>query len=197
MITNADVEVQREDWKRRGYNNDQINELTKSFLKRHSEQSQPTANHTHPSSPPNHYDQLKTDQNGKKYSGMRIGAQHNWDYPNGKWDETKIGPCEWEFEFNARKRRHIPAPSGSGAGLGTQYHWYIVADQIVRKVSADEYETLMKGRKFKVGHKRPHWKQFSYKYPEQTGYTESVADYLRRMADLVEQGKVTVPEVKA
>lgn len=142
------------------------------------------------------YDKVKTSKNGKKYSGMSIGAKHHWDYPDGKWNETKIGPQEWKLEFRATKRRNKPAPKGSGAKLGTKYHWCIIADQMSVKKDKDSYQTVMKGRKIKIGHKRPYWRQFSYGYPEQKSYKEKVAEYLRKVADRVEKGEIKAPKVK-
>jgi len=60
----------------------------------------------------------------------------------------------------------------------TRYHWYILADQRVRKVDKDSYETLMEGIKFKLGHKRPYWKGWSYEYPDQMGYRERLIGIL-------------------
>ena len=39
----------------------------------------------------------------------------------------------------------------------------------------------MKGVKFKIGHKRPHWKSFSYAYPEQISYKERVINILEQI----------------
>jgi hypothetical protein len=153
-------------------------------------------NKTHHSIPLRDYDKVKTTQEGEKYTGMSIGARHYWEYPNGKWNETKIGPSEWELEFRAKKRRPIPAPRDSGAKIGTEYHWYIVADQMSIKKDKDSYETIMKGRKFKVGHKRPYWRKFSYEYPEQESYKKKVANYLRKTADLIENGELSLPDIK-
>ena len=36
----------------------------------------------------------------------------------------------------------------------------------------------MKGIKYKVGHKRPQWRTFSYNYPEQNSYKERVIKVL-------------------
>ena len=51
--------------------------------------------------------------------------------------------------------------------MGTQYHWLVVANQRVRKIDADCYDTIMQGMKFKVGYKKPNWQDYSYTYPEQ------------------------------
>lgn len=112
------------------------------------------------------FDQLK-DHNGQKYAGMRVGARHNWDYTEGQWNEQKLAPDLWGFEFDCVKGRHCAAPTGSGAPEGTEYFWYIVADQKARKIDADHYQTMMKGLKLKVAHKRSYWKKFSCEYPGQ------------------------------
>ena len=116
---------------------------------------------------PSYYDRLKTSASGQKYSGMPIGAEHHWLYPDGVWNEQKLGPDRWRFSFHATKRREHSAPVGSGAGVGTQYHWYVLGHQRVKKVDQDSYETFMEGLKYKVGHKRPHWQRWSNEYPEQ------------------------------
>jgi hypothetical protein len=123
------------------------------------------------------YDNLKKFK-GKTYSGMRVGGKHFWDYKNGKWYETKESPNLWKFSFSCVKNRHNSAPPHSGARVGTKYHWYIIADQIAEKLDANSYHTLMKGIKFKIGHKRPYWKQFSYQYPEQRSYKERLIEIL-------------------
>jgi len=48
----------------------------------------------------------------------------------------------------------MDAPDGSGAPTGTEYHWYILAHQNVRKLDANEYITSMKGVKYKLAHRR-------------------------------------------
>ncbi|HEY7317496.1 MAG TPA: hypothetical protein VIE89_07970, partial [Candidatus Binatia bacterium] len=37
---------------------------------------------------------------------------------------------------------------------GTEYHWYILAHQNVRKLDANTYTTAMTGLKYKLAHKR-------------------------------------------
>ena len=113
------------------------------------------------------FNQPKTDAIGRTYTGAKIGFMHHWDYPGGIWDEKKVAPDEWRFRFSCTKQRHKAAPQGSGAGTGTQYHWFIIADQRAVKTTTDDYKTIMVGKKWKMGHKRPYWKNFSYAYPEQ------------------------------
>lgn len=124
--------------------------------------------------------------NGQRYSGMSVGASHLWNYPNGVWEEKKVTPDQWQIKFSSIKCRANPAPVGSGAPLGTGYHWYIMADQCVKKVGTDEYQTLMEGLKFKIGHRRPYWKNWSYTYPEQPTYRQKLIDVLRRTLQQLE-----------
>ncbi len=123
------------------------------------------------------YNSLKT-YNNKIYSGMKIGNSHHWNYKNGKWYETKKTPDRWDFKFNCLKTRISPAPTNTGAAIKTKFHWYIIADQIATKINNNSYMTSMNGVKFKLGHKRPHWKTFSYNYPNQTPYKERIINIL-------------------
>ena len=63
-------------------------------------------------------------------------------------------PDEWTFDFAVKKRRAGKAPKGTGVPVGTEYHWYILAHQNVRKLNANIYSTALSGIKFKVAHKR-------------------------------------------
>jgi len=100
------------------------------------------------------YDAVKEFQ-GRKYTGMRVGGNHSWYYEQGEWEETKVAPDKWRFTYAVNKRRKWDAPDGSGAPTGTEYHWYILAQQNVRKLNANEYTTSMKGVKYKLAHRRP------------------------------------------
>ena len=111
------------------------------------------------------YDDLK-ESGGKVYSGMSIGGEHTWLYSDGLWQERKVSPERWTFTFSSLKKRTRCAPEGSGAPAGTCYHWFILAHQKVRKRDKDTYETFMEGIKFKVAHKRPHWRGWSTDYPD-------------------------------
>jgi hypothetical protein len=91
---------------------------------------------------------------GKKYTGMKIGRGHKWFYDKGEWKETKVAPDRWEITYAVKKRRKGKAPEGSGVPVGTEYHWYILAHQHVRKLDANVYTTAMSGLKFKLAHKR-------------------------------------------
>jgi hypothetical protein len=99
------------------------------------------------------YDDVKFHE-GKQYTGMPIGRSHKWYYDKGEWKETKITPDLWQISFNVTKRRAGHAPEGSGAAVGTEYHWYIMAHQVVRKLNKDDYSTELTGLKFKLSHKR-------------------------------------------
>src|SRR6476661_3756978 len=91
---------------------------------------------------------------GQHYTGMRVGRSHKWYYDQGEWKETKITPDLWEVSYAVTKRRAGKAPEGSGVPVGTEYHWYILAHQNVRKLNANDYTTSMTGLKYKLAHKR-------------------------------------------
>ncbi|KAK9897533.1 hypothetical protein P389DRAFT_142732 [Cystobasidium minutum MCA 4210] len=91
--------------------------------------------------------------NGQIYSGMAIGGSHTWNYQPGVWKETKKEPDLWEIDYKTNKVRNHKAPAGSGAPVGTEYHWYIVAHQYVKKIDANTYETHLVGSKYKLAHK--------------------------------------------
>lgn len=91
---------------------------------------------------------------GKQYTGMKIGRSHTWKYDAGEWKEKKIRPDEWQISYKVNKRRKGSAPEGSGVPVGTEYHWYILSHQFVKKLDANTYSTEMTGVKFKLAHKR-------------------------------------------
>lgn len=99
------------------------------------------------------YDDFK-EYEGKKYTGMKIGRSHKWYYDKGEWKEKKITPDLWQISYAVTKRRAGRAPEGSGVPVGTEYHWYILAHQNVRKINANDYTTSLAGMKFKIAHKR-------------------------------------------
>jgi hypothetical protein len=99
------------------------------------------------------YNEYK-DFEGKQYTGMKVGRSHKWYYDKGEWKEKKITPDKWEFTYAVNKRRAGHAPEGSGVPVGTEYHWYILAYQNVRKLDANKYTTSMTGLKYKLAHKR-------------------------------------------
>jgi hypothetical protein len=99
------------------------------------------------------YDEYKEFE-GRKYTGVKVGRSHKWYYDKGEWKEKKITPDQWDFRFSVDKKRAGQAPEGSGVPVGTEYHWYILAHQNVKKVDANRYETGMTGIKYKLAHKR-------------------------------------------
>jgi hypothetical protein len=99
------------------------------------------------------YNQFKEFE-GKKYTGMKVGRTHKWYYDKGEWKEKKLTPDKWQFNYNVIKRRAGNAPEGSGVPVGTEYHWYILANQNVKKLDANNYTTSMIGLKYKLAHKR-------------------------------------------
>ena len=99
------------------------------------------------------YNELKEFE-GKQYTGMKVGRSHKWYYDKGEWKEKKITPDKWEFTYDVTKRRAGHAPEGSGVPVGTEYHWYILAHQNVKKLDANNYTTSMTGLKYKLAHKR-------------------------------------------
>lgn len=105
------------------------------------------------------YNSFKT-FHGRQYTGMKVGRAIKWHYDKGVWKDKKISPDKWEISFEVQKHRAGHAPEGSGAPVGTEYHWYIMAHQVVKKLDANTYSTDMNGVKFKVSHKRSnkeHW----------------------------------------
>jgi hypothetical protein len=102
---------------------------------------------------------------GKRYTGMKIGRRHSWYYDKGEWQEKKVTPDKWEFTYAVTKRRKGHAPEGSGVPVGTEYHWYIMGHQVVRKLNANDYSTSMTGLKFKVAHKRADHEKWSISDP--------------------------------
>ena len=88
------------------------------------------------------YNQLKEFE-GKKYTGMKVGRTHKWYYDKGEWKEKKVTPDKWQFSYNVTKRRSGHAPEGSGVPVGTEYQWYILAAQNVKKLDANNYTTTM------------------------------------------------------
>src|SRR5262245_32957768 len=99
------------------------------------------------------YNQNKT-FSGQQYTGMKIGRGHTWNYAAGEWKETKVTTEKWQFHYAVPKRRKGHAPEGSGAPVGTEYHWYLLAHQVVHKLNTNDYTTDMSGFKYKLAHKR-------------------------------------------
>ncbi len=124
--------------------------------------------------------------NGQRYTGLSVGGRHHWNYHNAVWEEQKVAPDRWHIKFSAIKSRHTPAPIGSGVPLKTSYLWHISADQVVTKVSKDEYLTLMQGIKTKIAHKRPYWKAFSCCYEGQQTYRQRRIAFLKNELEKLE-----------
>src|SRR5437773_3046666 len=99
------------------------------------------------------YNQYKEFE-GKQYTGMKVGRSHKWNYDAGVWREKKVTPDLWEISYAVTKRRAGRAPEGSGVPVGTEYHWYILAHQNVKKLNANDYSTVLSGLKYKLAHKR-------------------------------------------
>lgn len=99
------------------------------------------------------YDEFKMYE-GQRYTGMKIGRTHSWNYDPGRWKEKKITPDLWQINYAVTKRRAGRAPEGSGVPVGTEYHWYILAHQNVEKLNANDYTTSLAGLKFKIAHRR-------------------------------------------
>ncbi len=128
------------------------------------------------------YDDLKEFE-GEAYSGMAVGGRHLWHYTDALWREEKVAPDRWDFTLTSVKRRDSPAPVGSGAPPLTEYHWYLLAHQWVRKIDTDSYHTFMSGVKYKLAHRRPHWRAWSDAYPGNATSREAVIDILERTLD--------------
>jgi hypothetical protein len=131
----------------------------------------------------NGYNECK-DFEGKKYTSMRVGGTHQWYYDKGEWKEKKITPDKWEFTYATNKRRAWQAPEGSGVPVGTEYHWYLLAHQNVRKLDANSYTTSMEGLKYKLAHKRAEigkWSSTDYAQKERLiQILEGLIDQLKK-----------------
>jgi len=128
------------------------------------------------------YNEFK-DFEGQQYTGMKVGRSHKWYYDKGEWKETKITPDLWEISYAVTKRRAGKAPEGSGVPVGTEYHWYILAHQNVRKLNANDYSTTLTGLKFKLAHKRYDKEKWST-----TGKTQKKR-LIKLMEEFIEQLK--------
>ena len=126
---------------------------------------------------------------GKQYTGMQIGRSHHWNYDQGDWKETKITPDLWEISYAVTKRRKGHAPKGSGVPVGTEYHWYILAHQNVRKLNANDYTTSMTGLKFKLAHKRADKDKWSVSAPTQRKH---LVKFLKEIIDQLERDPVPI-----
>ncbi len=134
------------------------------------------------------YNKFKT-YNGQYYTGVQIGRGHHWNYDPGDWKETKITPDLWEISYAVTKRRVGKAPEDSGVPVGTQYHWYIIANQTATKLNANDYDTKMTGLKFKLAHKRAGKDKWSATGPTQRKH---LVAFLRQVIDQLEKEPVII-----
>ncbi|KNC49768.1 uncharacterized protein AMSG_11934 [Thecamonas trahens ATCC 50062] len=132
-------------------------------------------------SPAKSYNQRKV-HNGKLYSGMRVGSTHRWNYsdaalevsemkaPAGDSSLGVLTPMQSQLAYEAVKSRLNAAPIGSGAAVNTIYHWFLVTELAFGDASDDGKVTsaTLRGPKFKLAHKRPHWRKFSAEYSGNT-----------------------------
>ena len=138
------------------------------------------------------YDVFK-EYEGTRYTGMKIGRGHKWCYDEGDWVEKKLTPEKWEIRFTTVKRRRGHAPEGSGVPVGTEYHWYVLADQTARKLDANNYATDMVGHKFKLAHKRADKDTWS---ASEAAQRKRLVKILKQMIFDLENAPAT-PEVRA
>jgi hypothetical protein len=136
------------------------------------------------------YNKLKT-YKGKKYTGVKVGHGHKWQYEAGEWKETKTAPNKWKFTYKVGKKRRGHAPEGSGAPVGTEYHWYIIADQVVKKLDANNYSTEMTGSKYKVAHKR--FDKANWSIDDQKQKKEIIKILKEMIAELETQPELEAP----
>lgn len=121
---------------------------------------------------------------GKVYTGAKVGRGQKWYYKEGEWKEKKVTPDKWEFNYDVPKKRAGKAPEGSGAPVGTEYHWYILAHQIVSKLDANTYSTSMTGLKYKIAHKRADKDKWNITNPTQQ---KKLIKILKELADQMEE----------
>jgi hypothetical protein len=146
------------------------------------------------------YNEFK-EYEGRKYTGMKVGRSHKWYYDKGEWKEKKITPDLWEINYAVTKRRAGKAPEGSGVPVDTEYHWYIVAHQNVRKLNANDYTTSMAGLKFKVAYKKAETGKWSASPRAQRNrlikFLRDVIDDLEKQQDeQVEETVAALPAAK-
>ena len=153
----------------------------------------PRKKSTAKSDPEVSYDDFKEFE-GRKYTGMKIGRSHKWYYDQGEWKEKKITPDLWQVSYAVTKRRAGHAPEGSGVPVGTEYHWYILAHQNVRKLNADDYTTSLTGLKFKVAHKRADSEKWSATPKTQR---KRMVKFLQDMIEQLEQQQEETDPSKA
>jgi hypothetical protein len=128
---------------------------------------------------------------GKQYTGMKVGRSHKWYYDRGEWKEKKVTPDKWEFSYSVTKRRAGHAPEDSGVPVGTEYNWYILAYQNVKKLDANNYSTSLTGLKYKLAHKRAEKEKWNSTERAQRKrliqILEETIDQLKQETDITEQ----------
>ena len=129
----------------------------------------------------------------QEYTGMTVGRSHKWYYDKGVWHDKKITPDEWEINYAVTKRRAGRAPKGSGVPVGTEYHWFILAHQFVKKLNANDYSTELTGIKFKVAHKRSDNPKWSV---SDTAQRKRIVRQLQKMIDRIEKEGLKVGAAK-
>jgi hypothetical protein len=140
---------------------------------------------------------------GKQYTGMTIGRSHKWYYDKGIWIDKKITPDKWLINFEVTKRRAGTAPEGSGVPVGTEYHWYILAHQMVKKLDANSYSTSLNGVKFKLAHKRKGKDKWNITdHTQRNHLVKILKGYIAELEkesieDFIESEKNTIKKVKA
>ena len=145
------------------------------------------------------YDDFKEFE-GRKYTGMKVGRSHKWRYDRGVWKETKVTPDLWQISYAVNKRRAGKAPEGSGVPVGTEYHWYVLAHQNVRKLNANDYTTSLAGVKFKVANKRADSEKWSATPRTQRKrmikFLQGVIEDLERQGDEAHAGSASATRTK-
>jgi hypothetical protein len=127
----------------------------------------------------------------KNTTGMKVGGRHKWYYDKGEWNEKKVTPDRWEFSYAVPKRRAGHAPPGSGVPIGTEYHWYILAHQNVRKLDENTYSTALTGMKYKIAHKRAEKDTWSASEQAQR------RSLIKIFQEMIEQLSADIPAVEA
>jgi hypothetical protein len=124
---------------------------------------------------------------------MKVGRTHKWYYDKGEWKEKKLTPDKWQFSYNVTKRRAGNAPEGSGVPVRTEYHWYILANQNVKKLDANNYTTSMIGLKYKLAHKRAERNNWSSTdYAQRKRLIEILQDLIEQVKlEMVSSSKIT------
>ena len=131
---------------------------------------------------------------GKKYTGVKVGHGHKWQYEAGEWKEKKVTPNKWTFTYKVGKRRAGKAPEGSGAPVGTEYHWYIIADQVVKKLDANNYSTEMTGNKYKIAHKRANKEKWSATDQTQKRYMIKILQEMIKEIEAAPEQEITTEQ---